>query len=878
MSKEKTTPKYNPLDQDVEMKDALDICETQAEKDSINAYAVDRTTIQNFSISGLKFDVRSKNPMPWDPANFTVNFSFTKQSKTNPTTEYENTNDYRGSLAYNYSPYIKPFKPFKFIKSKNKNLRFIKDWELQWLPNSISFLTNMSRYYYEQQVRSEVDVMFQLPVSVSKNFLWDRQLSLTWNVTKSLNLSFNSNTSARIEETMGAVNKRLFPDKYKEWKDTVWQSILSMGTPWSYNQSFTGQYKAPFSRIPVLDFLTGNVTYNATYRWDRGATIDGVQKGNSIANQSAWNMDGRINFESFYNKIPMLKEVTKRFANTRRTAAQQNRKPKKFERSYKLPTDSTQLIIKHNLRNKKVKITATDKNNVSVPIQSKVVDINSVEILTKGDKTLKFTIVENLDQKKNIWTEIGQYSLRLAASPRSVSVRYRNTRTLNLPLYAPSIGNVFGQSLSYGPMAPGLGFAFGFEGEGFMQKALDRGWLITDDGQTSPAIFSRTRELNIEANLEIAKGLKVQLTFNRTDNRSSSTQFMYDGMPTSYSGSFTMTSCAIASAFGSGSADNGYANGAFNKFISNIPEVRRRVEAQYAGTKYPTTGFMADRPQAGMTFDPEVGTVSETSGDVLIPAFVAAYTGKNPGKQWLTPFPSFSAVLPNWRVTYDGLLNLGNMRNIFKTFTLSHAYQCTYSVGSYSSYLNWIAVDGDRGFTLDELSGNPVPSSPFNISSVTLTERFAPLIGVNFTLKNELQFNAEYRDQRTLTLNSSAAQVVEASTRGIKFGMGYKIVGFNTVLKMRGSQQGISNDLTLNAEVGINRTQALIRKIEGAYTQPTSGANGFNINFTASYILSKRVTLSAYFDHQVNTPIVTTSSYPTTNTSYGLSMNLSLAR
>ncbi len=112
-----------------------------------------------------------------------------------------------------------------------------------------------------------------------------------------------------------------------------------------------------------------------------------------------------------------------------------------------------------------------------------------------------------------------------------------------------------------------------------------------------------------------------------------------------------------------------------------------------------------------------------------------------------------------------------------------------------------------------------MPSSPFNISSVTLTERFAPLIGVNFTLKNELQFNAEYRDQRTLTLNSSAAQVVEASTRGIKFGMGYKIVGFNTVLKMRGSQQGISNDLTLNAEVGINRTQALIRKIR-AHIQP----------------------------------------------------------
>ena len=98
------------------------------------------------------------------------------------------------------------------------------------------------------------------------------------------------------------------------------------------------------------------------------------------------------------------------------------------------------------------------------------------------------------------------------------------------------------------------------------------------------------------------------------------------------------------------------------------------------------------------------------------------------------------------------------------------------------------------------------------------------------------------------------------------------------MLKMKGSQQGISNDLTLNAEVGLNHNQALIRRIEGNYTQPTSGANTFNINFTASYILSKRVTLSAYFDHQVNSPIVTTSSYPTSNTSYGLSMNLSLAR
>ena len=878
VSTERTTPRYNPLDQDVLMSDALDICATDQERDSINAYAVERTTVQNFSISGLKFDVQSKNPMPWDPANFTFNFSFNKQRKSDPTTEYEYTNDYRGSLLYSYTPFIRPFKPFGWIKSKNKNLKFFKDWEIQWLPNNISFMTNMSRYYYEQQTRSETDAMFQLPVSVSKNFLWDRQLSLTWNIIKSLQLSFNSNTSARIEETVGAVNKRLFPDKYREWKDTVWQSILSMGTPWSYNQTFSAQYKAPFSRIPVLDFLSGSVSYNSTYRWDRGATVDGVQLGNTIANQSSFSTDGRINFESFYNKIPIFKEVTRRFANVRRNTPAP-RKPKRFERSFKLPDDSTQLIIKHNLNVAKVKVTATTQDGTPYTIHVKPIDRNSVEILDRGGETLKFTVLEIQKEERNVWREIGQYALRLALSPRNISVRFRNTRTMTLPLYNPEIGNIFGQSLSYGPMAPGLGFAFGFEGRGFIDKALDRGWLITDDGQTSPAVWSRTKELNIEANFELFKGFKVQLTFNRTDNRTSQIQFMYADHPTSYSGSFTMTGCAIGTALRSSGASDGYHSDAFDRFLENIPVIRDRVESQYFGTQYPTTGFLKGMPQAGQPFSPDNGTISETSSDVLIPAFVAAYTGRDASKQWLSPFPSFSAVMPNWRITYDGFINMWNMRDIFKTVTLSHAYQCTYSVGSYSSFLNWVGVDGERlGYTLDELTGAPVPSSPFNISSVAITERFAPLIGVNVTLKNEMQFGAEYRDQRTLTLNSAAGQVVEATQRGFKFSAGYKIVGFNSVLKIRGSQQGISNDLTLNAEVGIQRNQALIRRIEGNYTQPTSGTNTFNINFTASYILSKRVTLSAYFDHQVNTPIVTTSAYPTTNTSYGISVNMSLAR
>ncbi len=928
ISKETITPLYNPLDQDVKLQDALDACATEHERDSIKAFAVEHATIQNFSLSGLNFGVRSSNPMPWDPANFTVNFSFSKQSMSDPTTEYEYTNDYRGSLQYVYTPIVKGWKPFKGIKSKNRNLKFFKDWELNWLPNSITFLTTISRYYYEQQTRSEVDDNFSLPVSVSKNFLWDRQLNVTWNLTKNLNFSFSSNTSARIEEPTGAVNKKLFPDKYREWKDTVWQSILHLGTPWSYNQTFVGSYKAPFSRIPVLDFLTASASYNATYRWDRGATVDGVSVGNTIANQATWNVDGRINFETFYNKIPYLKKVGQRFSATKKNASNRrnsnsrnnrnarNRntenseettpdvskkskgatpegaeaeegaakgagrsKARKFEKTVALRED-TVIVLTHNLKTKKVKVTATDvATNKPYPVKSRVKDQNNVEILSMGKANLKFTVTEILTEHKSVWSEIGAYATRLAMSPRNFSIRYRRVQSLSLPLFQPDIGNIFGQSNRYGPMSPGLDFAFGFSGEDYITKAKERGWLLTDDGQTSPAIFSKTNELNFELNLEPIRGLKIQLTMNRTDNRTKQVQFMYDNMPTTLAGSFTMTYCAAATALRGSKASNGYESQAFTDFLNAIPVVASRVEQQYVGFNYPTTGFMDGLPQAGQPFNPELESVSTTSSDVLIPAFLAAYGGGDASTQYLDVFPSLSHVRPNWRITYDGLIDLGNLRNIFKAFTLSHAYQCTYSVGSYSSYINWIGVDGSKlGFTLNETTGLPQPTSPYNISSVAITERWAPLLGAAVTLYNDMTISMEYRDQRTLTLNTSAGQIVESTSKGLTAGLGYKITNFNTVLKWKGTQQGVSHDLTINGDFSFQENQALIRRIEGAYTQATSGTRTFTFNLSASYILSKKMTMGMYLEHQVNTPIVSSTAYPTTNTSYGVSFNLSLGR
>ena len=71
VSKERHTPRYNPLDTDMELKEALDATASKQERDSIEDIAVTRTTQTNFSVSNARIGIATKgHPMPYDPANF----------------------------------------------------------------------------------------------------------------------------------------------------------------------------------------------------------------------------------------------------------------------------------------------------------------------------------------------------------------------------------------------------------------------------------------------------------------------------------------------------------------------------------------------------------------------------------------------------------------------------------------------------------------------------------------------------------------------------------------------------------------------------------------------------------------------------------------
>ena len=884
-SKETTTPEYDPLNEDIKLSDALDAVETQAEKDSIKSYSLDQTTIKSVSFNNVKVDIRSKNPMPYDPANFSLGYSYSQNSKKNPETEYETTKDYRGNFAYNYTPYVKPFRPFEKLKKNNGYTKYIKQFGLNYVPSNISFQTAMMRNYYEIKLRdltSSTDGGNQL-LSFSHNFLWDRAFSLRWDFTNNLSMTFTSGTNARIEEPNVQVNKKLNPDDYQVWKDSVKQSIRDLGTPLKYDQTFNVTWNMPLQFIPALDWVNSSLTYNATYNWDRGANVASIEleQGNIIKNQRQFDWQGSFNLQSLYNKNKYLKKINQKFMASSRVSARQPEKKKKevkLEKEIQLSPDSG-TIVQHGMFTKKVRITARGADGKVYSIKYKPINYAQVMILNKDTAHLKLTIVPGPQPLEGTLTKVAEYSSRFLMMVRRVNIQYSLVDGMMLSGYAPEVGDMFGQRRT-GTLAPGLGFAFGAVRRSFIDEADERVWLVKNENMTTPAMINSAKNLTIRANLEPIAGLKIDLNANRVDTRSTDIYYMQDGMPEQMGGSFTMTTIALGSAFGgSGNANNGYSSKAFDKFIAHRSVIAQRLADTYSGTVYPSSGFMAGHALAGKPYDPAVGGgVSLNSMEVLVPAFLAAYTGKDPNKVGLSAFPSIKSLLPNWRVTYDGLIRIPVIRKYFKSMMLSHQYRCSYSVGAFSSFLDWVDAGQDGlGYIRDIQTGNPTPSSPYDIAAVSITEGFSPLFGVDATLLNNITGKFELRKTRNLSLNISSYQLVEALSNEFVIGVGYKLTEFNKVLKMKKTRD-FSNDLTIRLDFSYRKMQSLIRKIEDQFTQATSGNIAKTIQFSADYGLSRALTLRAFYDLQINEPIVSTSSYPTSNSNYGISLRFSLAQ
>lgn len=933
-SYQKISPKYNPFDSDMLLKDALNECASPFERDSLASLTESTTKNKNFSLSNWKSSYSSRVPMPYDPSNFALSYSYSQRYKTGETVIYENEENWKANLSYNYSPKYKPFEPFKKLKGKSKWLDIVKAQNLNYLPQTFSFNTDITRAYYEFQER-DIDAGTKLPVTFSEQFLWNRDLNIKWDIFKSLKLSYTSATHAEIEEPYTVINKDLYPDEYSAWKDSIKHSLAGFGRPLKYASTFNGSYSIPLNKIPALDWITADGSYNSTYGWARGTELeDGTTLGHTATTQRTINANGKVNFETLYKKSKFLADAEKRFSgtnsrnNTKKTTKDKNakdknaqgkdganaqdknaknakddKKTKGFTKEVTL-CDTLYTEIKHGQNSKRLIVRATTKEGKSYEIKYKKVDANTIKITTLDTTAIKVNVVAKKAFDDQMWYKTAQVIARGLMLIRNASLSYKNTYSLTLPGFRTEIGDAFGQKRTNGILSPGLDFAFGAIGDRYIDKAAENGWLRNDSSITTPAVANGMEDVQLKVALEPVRDLKIDLNASRTVNKSRQVQFMYANMPVTQSGSFNMTTITASSAFaGHGNINNNYYSKPFNQFVENLGIVRDRLEQKYSTMTYPAT---AGEGFKGHRYDPETnGHIDSYSADVMIPAFLAAYSGKDAKKSALDIFPGLLSILPNWSIKYAGLSKLSWFADRFKSFNVNHAYKSVYAVGAYNSFTSFMSFMNDIGFITEATTGNPIPSSMYNVSTVSINESFSPLIGVDMTFNSGLTAKMEFKKTRTLNLSMTSVALTESNSDDIVFGFGYKIKDLNlfgakkiqsdTPSKKKGKnakkddeqkksnttasrKNTVSHDLNIRADFSYRMQNALNRNIQTAVTTATSGATAYKLAITADYTFSRLLTLSGYIDWQKNVPLVSTSSYPTTTADFGISMKFSLTR
>jgi cell surface protein SprA len=452
--------------------------------------------------------------------------------------------------------------------------------------------------------------------------------------------------------------------------------------------------------------------------------------------------------------------------------------------------------------------------------------------------------------------------LRTLMSLRSINATYSKREGTIVAGFMPD-AHLFG--LDQGFNAPGWSFVLGSQSLAIKDKIIENDWLAPSPFLTQPFGQSNTVDLNITGRVEPLRDLRIDVSMRKIKSAIYNEIFRFDddrvnieSFNPTRTGSYSISYFVMGTTFKGNRGDN--SSPVFEDFENNISIVQQRLESENANP--------------GGTYGPQ-------SQDVLIPAFIAAYAGKDPNTINLTPFPK--TPLPNWRLDYAGLSKIPKMAEIFSSVNLTHSYTSTYDVIGYTASGQYL---DPAKITLDNNVEDYPLASVFNdngewvplyiVNQVAITERFAPLIGINLRTKSRLDFRIEYRRERNLALQLSNAQVTELNRKDFVVDIGYRKAGFKIPWKMGGKNVTLENDLTFRLAMSVGDSETIQRKIEESNTI-TSGNLNFQLSPTVSYVVNDRLQVQLYFERNINEPKVT-NSFKRATTRFGTQISFSLAQ
>lgn len=800
-------PQYDPLNPDIRMDATLSQFRsdpTNAERAELYRSMVRDQTIRR-SINFTNIQRQKQNPTsrlyPWDIENLSFTYAYSEQLRSNITILDNTLRNYRYALGYNYAFTGGAIEPFKNSKSKilgSPWMKWLKDFNLNLLPNMVTVRGEFDRMFARNQLRS-ADIFGEgLLPTFEKSFTFNRNYGLRFAPFKSLTLDYTANAQAIIDEPPG--------EETQFARDSIWRNIQRFGRVRVFNQTVRGNYKLPLDKIPLTDWLTADVTYAAGTNWLAAPTVLQDTLGNQLQNNRERQLNGQINFLKLYNKIKWLNAIN----NPAPAPAKPKTEPPKLKPGEK---DTTK-------------------------------------------KKRDYAALKGL--------------VRLLMSVRNANFAYTVTENTSLPGFIPTPDFV---GLNTGLMAPGIPFILGDQDPNIRFTAAENGWLGRSRLQNMPFMQSRTENLTGRLTLEPFRDMRVQLDAKMSNMANYSEIFRdsnsiktinpnFQSFNPGRGGSYSISYIAIGSAFLGGNDAN------------NKNEAFRRLE-QYRGILFNRlqSEFEANRDRILRTTNdtnlltrPDLVRFDSSSQDVLLPAFLAAYSGQDPNRIGLSAFPRIP--LPNWRFDYAGLTKIPFFANIFQSVNVTHAYTSNYTVGSYSANL----VYGGDVFSLDrDLTQFQMPTQTVTngrdarvfspsliINTANLNERFSPLIGINVRTKNKITLRFDYNRDRNITFNMSNAQITEMSGQDVTFGGGFAQSGLKLPFRVQGRQVVLENELQTRLDITLRDSETVQRQLDQINTI-TMGIQDIQIKPSINYMINQRLNVQAYYEYSQSNPKISTS-------------------
>lgn len=885
-SKSTTTPLYSPYDSDVKMSTVLAQATSKHEEDSLKAISQTTEQIRSVNLTNLRAKPKpGKKTTMLSGTNWSASYALTETVKTDPETEYDKLRQHNGSLAYNFTAGGKPVEPFKKTNLNPKYFSIIKDFTVYAWPSLFGYRWDVVRDYQEIQKRNITNPEYKVPVSVTKSFFWNRYFDFRYNITRNLKFGFSGQTNARIEEPEGPVNKHKYKEEFAHWKDSVLTNIGKFGKADHYSHNVDIQWTVPINKLPFLQFLSANASYKGTYDWQRGTENEGFDWGNVINNTNNEQANGMVNFGTLYNKSAYLRDLYNRTnlssSNRQRKSATDNGSKVKtvtYQQQNLKFAVGTPIVITHNLHTTDVNVRAFDAKGHSLKGMLKPLDADRAQFIpTMASNNARIVLTGTITEKdekehRNVFKDI---VMTILTSPKTASISYSKNNSTTLYGYMPGCHFMgTGASPDEGMRAPGFRFMIGLQDRQFAMKAYERGWLTVDSTFNEPYEMTRGEQLQIRGSFEMFRALKVELSWQWQKDKAMTEYYIMNGsgleavQGTQESGTFSMSYNTIRTAFQKPEKTGNLNYSVYSAFL----RARRPISYRLAGERLGVAGAGIEENADSERGDGGADGYGLMSQQVLIPAFLSAYADKSSGSIFTDLLPSIGKMAPNWRATFSGLNNIPSIKNAVRNIELSHSYNCKYSVGQFTTNLDWQQA-GDGLSYVRDIDDNFVPR--YDVGTVTIAEQFNPFLGISATFVNNLTTSIAINKTRNLSLNVANKQITETYGRDWNMNVGYRFD--NVKLFVKKSKRGESSGSNLNLTFGlaIRDSYTILRRIEEMKSELANGTKTTSIKVSADYAVNSLVNVQFYYDQSLAKPYIS-NSYPTNNINVGFSLQLRL--